>query len=123
MGHLTKSLLPACSLAQLFISIGIVVLGTIWVKIEVFEQKSVFWPCVRSASSLKFIETNWDGTPDKVLATRPLANRCHLFHSASLHKVQFGCRRQLFFLVAPIYLPTFIMKLYTRPCPWHSIKY
>ena len=73
MGHLTKALLPACSLAQLFISLGIVALGTIWVKIEVFEQKSVSWPCVRSASSLKFIETNWDGTPDKVLAARPPA--------------------------------------------------
>ena len=48
-------------------------LGTIWMKIEVFEQKSIPWPCVHSASSLKFIETNWDGTPDKVLAARPLA--------------------------------------------------
>ena len=69
MGRLTKSLPPtrlfACSPAQLFIS-----LGTILMKIEVFEQKCFLAMC---ASSLKFIETNWDGTPDKVLAARSLA--------------------------------------------------
>ena len=147
-----------CPLAQLFISLGIVALGTTWVKIEVKNEDWGFWTKkvhighVCSTSSLKFIETNWDGTPNKVLAARLLAcptvhftwhcctkynlgedwgfwtkklslghvwnllkqigmgrltkslpparlpaNRCHLFHSASLHKVQFGCRRQLFF--------------------------
>ena len=89
MGHLTKSLLPACSLAQLFISLGIVALGTIWVKIEVFEQKSVSLPCVHSASSLKFIETNWDGTPDKVLAacllTRPTVH--FTWHCCTRHNL------------------------------------
>ena len=115
MGHLTKSLLPACLLAQLFISLGI---G--W-SLR-FLNKIVSWPCVPALWNL--LKQIGMGRLTKSLPpARPLANRCHLFHSASLHKVQFGCRRQLFFLVAPIYLPTFIMKLYTRPCPWHSFKY
>ena len=71
-----------------FLSIGIVALGTIWVKIEVFEQKSVSLPCVHSPSSLK-IEANWDGTPDKVLAvcllTRPTVH--FTWHCCTRHNL------------------------------------
>ena len=38
-----------------------------------------------SASSLKFIETNWDGMPDKVLAT--CLPNCS-FHLALLHLIE-----------------------------------
>ena len=96
-----------------FISLGIAAQGTIWVKIKVFEQNSFSWPCVRNLLKQIGMGRLTKSLPPARLPT----NRCHLFHSASLHKVQFGCRRQLFFLVAPIYLPTFIMKLYTGPVP------